>query len=826
MEKSWMELSKAFDEQYDHQALDGTIQLHKEFLARFPKESFADLSVEEYALGKTATGSLSWWLEYNTIPLGSIKGGVAAKHIIFYSKKYSSWKYPAGFSSLQEAWLKLRSDIVELMDWSNDEGFELSTDNLLHRANMVRGKLLFLYHPDDYLPIYQLDSLHTALAEFGYTSAEWVGKDNVACSRMLNQAVRAQEPFRNWHPVKIKDFLYDTVLRAEKFYKISPGKDAALWTDCRDGGYISIGWDDIGDLNEYADFEEFKSAFQTHYYQDSPSKVTEKANEVWLFYNMKAGDRIIANKGISSILAMGTVIEPGYRFRPELNDQKHTLTVKWDKVYDQPLEIPAQKYWAMKTVYELSKKQVLEWTNVTDQNKPVQRAAAEYTEEDERFFAKLEQALERKGQCILYGPPGTGKTFMARKYIEWKHEKAKIMNPNPGRPAKVWLMIASANFDFQWESILNNGGTVPWTLRSVKRNFLGAQQGDKILCYKGSGKDNGLVGFAQVTAPFDGEHLHVKGSIRFEQAIPYNDFKHTPEYLSTQAGKMNNRGSMFEVTEEFTEWVRDYLLENGDQKAAEWLDMPEQQNVELCTFHPSFNYEDFIEGYKPAPGENGSVAFRLEKGLLMRMCEKARENPKIPYFLIIDELNRGNVAKIFGETITLLEKDKRGVEVRLPQSKETFSIPGNLHLIATMNTSDRSIKMMDAALKRRFAFIECMPRYDLLKQEVDNIGISSGDILKSLNNSLVNTQGRDKQIGHAYFMKNGEPLTALADLKEVYELEIIPLIQEYCFDDYGLLAEIVGESFIDADHMEIRTSLFEQHEDVFGAELIKRFKAQ
>jgi 5-methylcytosine-specific restriction protein B len=179
--------------------------------------------------------------------------------------------------------------------------------------------------------------------------------------------------------------------------------------------------------------------------------------------------------------------------------------------------------------------------------------------------------------------------------------------------------------------------------------------------------------------------------------------------------------------------------------------------------------------------------------------------------------------KIVGEIITLLEKDKRGVQLRLPQSKDRFAIPSNLYMIATMNTSDRSIKMMDAALKRRFAFIECMPRYDLLSQEIENLGLSAGTVLQSLNEALVRTQGRDKQIGHAYFMKDGVALTSLEELREVYELEIIPLVQEYCFDDYELLADIVGKGFVDAANMEIRTDLFLEHVDAFGSELIKRF---
>ena len=153
--------------------------------------------------------------------------------------------------------------------------------------------------------------------------------------------------------------------------------------------------------------------------------------------------------------------------------------------------------------------------------------------------------------------------------------------------------------------------------------------------------------------------------------------------------------------------------------------------------------------------------------------------------MIIDEINRGNIEKIFGEMITLIEKDKRGNEwsLVLSQSKEIFFIPENVYIIGTMNTTDKSIRMLDAAIRRRFSFKECMPNYNLISEEIEGVHLSPAQILKEINKSLRKIEGRDKQIGHAYFMKNSKQISSINDLKQVYIYDIIPLVSEYCYND-------------------------------------------
>jgi 5-methylcytosine-specific restriction enzyme B len=798
-------------------------RLHTEFLEKFPLEEIPNMTLEQYALGRTKKGSFGWWLEYNTIPLGSIKGGSAAKHIIYFRKKDNQWQFPSKFPNVEVAWEQLKQDMQQLLQSFDGDIYEgIEEDNLLYSANMLKGKILYMYHPDKLLTIYNGNHLKKFLNELGVDESSLKGKDSVELNILLREVISTNDAIKEFDPILVAMFLYYEFMGEEQYLKVAPGRDATYWDECLEGSYISVGWNEVGDLTEFNDYDEFKTAFQTHNFQNSPQKNTEKANELWEFYQLKPGEKVIANKGKSQILAIGTVTDKGYEYRDDLDNFKHVVYVKWNTVFDPVLEIPKQENWGFKTVAKVGKKQVLEWTT----NKPTAGPPTKrYTSEEELFFEMLEQALNRKGQIILYGPPGTGKTYMARKFINWKNEKDELFKGMNENPLKTWLMVASERADdFRWEQIMD-GSIERWNVRTVVKNFKNAKKGEKILCYRGGSANNALVGIAEVVEEFKDDSIGVKGIRSFESEISYDDYKNTTEYQSTQAGKMGNRGTMFEVNEEFVNWVKDALVELEDLESASILgNYVNQNNMEICTFHPSYQYEDFMEGFKPVQSDNGTIAFKLEKGIFHRFAEKAQENEESNFYFIIDELNRGNVPKIFGEMITLLEMDKRGVEVRLPQSKDTFSIPKNLFMIGTMNTSDRSIKMMDAALKRRFAFIECMPKYELINHPIDLLSITPADVLRSINEKLVHLQGRDKQIGHAYFMKDGEQVTSIDELKEIFKLEIIPLVQEYCFDDYAQLAEIIGEDFVDVDGMDINTELLYGTDDAFIQAIEKQFK--
>jgi 5-methylcytosine-specific restriction protein B len=236
--------------------------------------------------------------------------------------------------------------------------------------------------------------------------------------------------------------------------------------------------------------------------------------------------------------------------------------------------------------------------------------------------------------------------------------------------------------------------------------------------------------------------------------------------------------------------------------------------VRLCCFHPAYGYEDFIEGYRPET-PNGQVAFRLRDGVFKRMAKEAVSAPDRRFFLIVDEINRGDIPRIFGELLTILEKDKRGKAIVLPVSGESFSVPSNVFVIGTMNTADRSISLLDAALRRRFGFIELMPDLELLRDQM--IGsIPLGQWLAALNRRICAHVGRDArnlQIGHSYLMQGEHPLKDLTTFKLALRDDIIPLLEEYCYDDFTALQNILGNGLLDAENRRIKHELFDEDRD-------------
>jgi 5-methylcytosine-specific restriction protein B len=232
--------------------------------------------------------------------------------------------------------------------------------------------------------------------------------------------------------------------------------------------------------------------------------------------------------------------------------------------------------------------------------------------------------------------------------------------------------------------------------------------------------------------------------------------------------------------------------------------------VRVSTFHPAYGYEDFIEGYRPTLTD-GQLAFERRAGIFKKLCDDATNQPTRRFYLIIDEINRGDIPRIFGELLTILERDKRGQAVLLPLSGEAFSVPDNVYVIGTMNTADRSIALLDTALRRRFGFIELMPDKSVLGSAVIE-GIPLGSWLYALNQRIREHIGRDArnlQVGHAYLLDNGRPVSDLPRLARVVQDDILPLLEEYCYEDYDRLKKILGPSLVDVTNQRIKHELFE-----------------
>lgn len=228
--------------------------------------------------------------------------------------------------------------------------------------------------------------------------------------------------------------------------------------------------------------------------------------------------------------------------------------------------------------------------------------------------------------------------------------------------------------------------------------------------------------------------------------------------------------------------------------------------IEFTTFHQSMGYEEFVEGIKPVfletMNERGErtrkkeMVYVVDKGIFREFCQKAAEHPEEKFVFIIDEINRGNISKIFGELITVIEPSKRigqaeELKVRLAYSQEPFGVPDNVYIVGTMNTADRSIALLDTAIRRRFDFVEMLPRPELFRDTTVE-GVSIEAILATINKRVEILLDREHTIGHAYFMQLRKEPT-LENLGKIFKNAIVPLLQEYFYGDYQKIRWVLGD---------------------------------
>ncbi len=280
---------------------------------------------------------------------------------------------------------------------------------------------------------------------------------------------------------------------------------------------------------------------------------------------------------------------------------------------------------------------------------------------------------------------------------------------------------------------------------------------------------------------------------------------HAPEDSKTV--RVKNRGKTPTVfdKDKNSVWslVNDWEEECQEQieLAETWKEGPKpessQKRFEFVTFHQAYSYEDFVEGIRPKD-EDGNMKYEVVPGIFKQICNKAKADPEQRYAIFIDEINRGNIASIFGELITLLETDKRviygedgspesGMTLTLPYSGERFGVPANLDVYGTMNTADRSIALLDTALRRRFQFQELMPDSSVIDGSSDGLiedgaggKINLRTLLEAINSRIRFLLSRDMTIGHSYLIS----VRNFDELKDMLLSRIIPLLQEYFYDDW------------------------------------------
>jgi 5-methylcytosine-specific restriction protein B len=549
-------------------------------------------------------------------------------------------------------------------------------------------------------------------------------------------------PYLKENALEILKSKKEKILGEIQYWTYSPGENAVYWDYCFNNKKMIIGWDELGDLSKYSNRDEIAAKVKEKYNKEDARNDISALDD--FTNNIKQGDIIIAKVGQSKLLGYGKVIDNSYTYNEKRSEFKNERNVEWIKRGE--WDVPSDLHFAQKTL-----------TNITS-----------YTD----FAQKLINIMEGFDAS------------MEEKFKQWLLENGLMETTVNGYINAINLTSREAMED----------GIITKELFNIE-NVL---ELDKIIDVLSTNE----------------KFLKRKENTHNHNSAPLNRYRDFLSMISTklEAIEEYDKNKFLEevfITEDKYDSIvsilskkKNIILEGAPgvgktfmakRLAYSIIGAKDKSKVELIQFHQSYSYEEFIEGYRPV--ENG---FELQRGIFYKLCKKAENDKSNNYYLVIDEINRGNLSKIFGELLMLIEADKRGDSLKLAYSEEEFSVPENLYIIGLMNTADRSLALIDYALRRRFSFIKIEPAFESEKfrkafnNKFDKDYENVINIIIKINEAIKNDKslGDGFKIGHSYFCPDIKDRKGnKKDIQDIINYEIIPLLEEYWYDDEDSLVQ-------------------------------------
>lgn len=544
----------------------------------------------------------------------------------------------------------------------------------------------------------------------------------------------AENPSLNYPKKEKKMFSYNGEIDDSiNYWLYAPGEDARLWDEFYHEGVMGLAWDFLGDLQQYQSRTEIEKVIAAD--RNDGKRPTNDSKAVWDFYQeIKPGDIIYVKSGVRKIIGSG-IVTGEYYFEHKASEYKHRHKVKWGSKGNWDLKDQV----ALKTLTNINKyPDLIVYMDQLINGEKIEQDSLLINE----FKTWLSQQVQQNGD------------FLSDKTVNQK---------------------TSALIDIQNVfHVTVFGETDTEILKDLKEEVLANENYDRYKGVAGSSLDY-YIRYVESRPTVEENEPYLLENFLEEVFI---DQKQSERLQSVLQNKKN-------LILKGAPGVGKTFI--ADRLAYLMMEEKDDSRIQMIQFHQSYSYEDLIEGYRPkAEGEG----FELKQGPFVKFSRKAERDPDREYFFIIDEINRGNMSKIFGELLMLIEADKRGKSINLLYSNEKFSVPSNLYIIGMMNTADRSLALLDYALRRRFSFFEISPAFDnntfltyLEKLENPEKMVKVIEVIKYMNNMIVEELGTGFQIGHSYFVGDAFEVRPDIRIEEVVEFEIIPQLYEYWFDD-------------------------------------------